>query len=456
MDRMSETLEGVPGPAGHQLQSRRDLRRIVLAAGIGNYLEYFEWGLYGFFATVIGAQFFPNEDPAVQLLSVLAVFAVGFVFRPIGGLVLGPLGDRLGRKVALASSLVIMGVATTLIGLLPGYAAIGVWAPILLLALRCMQGFSTGGEFTSSMSLLLESVPLERRGRYGSLQPIVGALALITASLLALTLTATLTPDDLASWGWRIPFVSAALLTVFGIWLRVRLEESPVFSALKSRDEVAKQPIRRVLRRNLKPILVVMFIAGVQATGYYYLATYAVNYLTVTIGIDRHTALLTNTAVLAVYAFMCWIVGRLLDVVGRRPMQLAGVLGFVFLSLPAFMLIATGNLALIAVGLLVIATCQATVVVSHVLIIIEMFPSDSRATGAAAGENLGIVLLAGPGPYVASWIVIATGHPVTAGIYLCVVAVIGFVVMYKAMPETRGRDLMSTSDAMEESAAMTK
>lgn len=431
-------------------RSKSELRKVVYAAGIGNFLEYFEWGLYGFFATIIGAQFFPGEDPATQLLSVFGVFAVGFVFRPIGGLVLGPLGDKVGRRAAMATSLIIMGVATTAIGLLPPQAVIGVWAPILLVTFRCLQGFSTGGEFTSSMSLLMETVPVKRRGRYGSLQPIASASALIAASLSALVLTSALSEEALSSWGWRIPFVFAAVLTAFGIWLRLRLEDSPVFQALESHDKVTKQSVWRMIGKNIKPILVVTAVMGVQAVGYYYLGTYAVNFLTTTLEIERTASLVISLIILVSYAIMCYFSGLLLDRFGRRPIQLVGVVGFIIVSIPAFMLMSTGNFVLIGLGLFLIAVCQSFAVVSMTLIIVEMFPSSSRATGAAAGVNLGAVLLAGPTPYVASWIVLSTGNPVTGAAWLIAVAVVGLLIMIKGLPETRGRDMLSNKNAFEE------
>lgn len=451
MDRVTQTPEFSEQRLSVVAQrSPKEVRKVVLAAAVGNYLEYVEWGLYGFFATVIGSQFFPGSDPAVQLLSVLGVFAVGFFFRPIGGLILGPIGDRFGRKTAMAISLIVMGAATTLIGLLPNYAMIGVWAPILLVTLRCVQGFSTGGEFTSSVTLLFESLPVERRGRFGSLQPIVSALALVTASLAALLLTSTLSEADLAAWGWRIPFVAAAFLTIFGIWLRLRLEDSPVFQTLESTKKVARTSVWRTIGLNAKPIVVVMAVSAVQGVGYYYLGTYAVNFMTVTIGITRSTALTITLLTLVAYAIMCFFAGKLLDRVGRRPVQLAGVLGFVILAIPAFLLMSTGNFVLIALGLLILAVCQSLAVVSHVLIVVEMFPSNSRATGAAAGSNFGIVLIAGPGPYIASWLVASTGMPLSAAFYLLIVALVGFFVLLKLLPETRGRDLLSLDNAFEE------
>lgn len=430
--------------------SRRELRKVVMAVGVGNYLEYFDWGLYGFFAPTIGTQFFPGEDPAIQLLSVLGVFAVGFFFRPIGGLVLGSMGDRLGRRAALSMSLIIMGAATTAIGLLPTYAQIGLWAPILLVTFRCVMGFSTGGEFTSSMTLLLESVPASRRGRYGSLQPIVSALALITASLLALWLTLSLDEAKLTAWGWRVPFIAAAALTAFGLWLRLRLEDSPVFQMLESSNELDERSVWYKLTANVKPISVVIAVTAVQGVGYYYLATYAVNFLSVNLGVAREASLIISLMILAGYAIMCFFAGLLLDRLGRRSVQLVGTLGFVVLTIPAFLLVSTGQFVWISLGLLLLAACQSLTVTSMALIVVEMFPSRSRSTGSAAGVNLGIVLIAGPGPYIANWLVVVSGEPMAAAFYLFAVALIAFPIMFKWLPETRGRDLASLAGAMEE------
>ena len=247
--------------------------RIAIAVAIGNFMEWFDFAVYGFFAVIIGQLFFPADtDPFVAILSSLAVFAVGFFMRPLGGFILGPIGDRYGRRTSLAISVLAMGAATTLIGLLPVYHTVGIIAPILLVLCRCIQGLSAGGEWTGSAAYLIESTPTPHRGKFGSIISATAALATIAGSLFALFLNNTLSESDLLAWGWRIPFLLAAPLALVGLYIRMRLGETPVYKQIEAQDKVEKSPILRSLRENLRPILLTLAIAAVQGTGFYYLA----------------------------------------------------------------------------------------------------------------------------------------------------------------------------------------
>lgn len=423
-----------------------NMRKTAIAVGIGNFMEWFDWGLYGFFATVIGSQFFPGSSPAVQLLSVLAIFAAGFVFRPIGGFVLGPIGDKVGRKVALSLAVILMGVGTTLIGLLPSYATIGIAAPILLLVLRCLQGFSTGGEATGSNAFMVESAPANKRGRYGSINSVSSALALVSASLLALFITNVLSTEDLESWGWRIPFLLAAPLTIAGLYLRLKLEDTPVFTNLAKEDRIDHSSIWAKIRKDKRPVLLTLAIGAVQGVGYYYLGTYAVNLLTISVGLERSVALTLVSICLAIYAGFCVGAGLLVDRIGRRKVNIAGTIGFIVLLFPAFALLSTGNFTLIVIGLLVIAASQALVSVSTVVLMVELFPASSRATGSAFGFNFANVLIGGPGPYIAAWLALVTGSAIAPALYLVVVSILALPILLKWLPETKGRDLSSSLD----------
>ncbi|CAN5391145.1 MFS transporter [soil metagenome] len=418
-----------------------DLKRVAAAVGIGNFMEWYEFGLYGFFATVIGKQFFPNDTAATQILATLAIFAVGFVLRPIGGIVLGPIGDRYGRRVALSISLLMMGIATALLGLLPNYASIGIWAPILLLTMRCLQGFSTGGEVTGANAFLVESAPIARRGLVGSIGSATSAFALMMASATALLLTTALSPEDLQSWGWRVPFVAAAPLALAGLYLRLKLEDTPVFNTLKRENRIDTSSLWSKIRKDHRPILLTFAIGAVQGAGYYYLAAFAVNFLTVTVGLQRPVALTLSTIVLLIYLLLCIFAGHLVDKFGRRRINIIGTIGFIVLLVPAFLLISTGNFALIIAGLSMVALCQSLCSVSTVVLMVELFPAGSRASGSAMGFNLAQVLVSGPTPYVAVWLAVALGSPIAPAAYLIVFSLIALPAIVKWLPETKGRDL---------------
>jgi MHS family proline/betaine transporter-like MFS transporter len=440
-----QSIVADPAPTGGRIAadsaSISALRPIAIAVGIGNFMEWFDWGLYGFFAVIIGKQFFPNDTPATQLLSTLAIFAVGFVLRPLGGVVLGPIGDRLGRRVALAISLLLMGISTAVLGLLPNYASIGIWAPILLLLMRCIQGFSTGGEVTGANAFLVESAPAARRGLVGSIGSATSAFALVIASLTALILTTELSAADLQSWGWRVPFLAAVPLALAGLYLRLKLEDTPVFNQIKRENRIDTSSLWSKIRKDYRPILLTFAVGAVQGVGYYYLAAYAVNLLIVSVGLDRSTALTLSTIALAIYLLLCVGAGWLVDRFGRRSINIIGTVGFIVLLVPSFMLIATGNFFLIILGLSVVAVCQSLVSVSTVVLMVELFPAGSRASGSATGFNLANVLVSGPGPYVATWLGVTTGSAIAPAGYLIVVSLLALPAIIRWLPETKGLDL---------------
>jgi len=431
-----------------------DLKRVAIAVGVGNFMEWFDWGLYGFFAVVIGKQMFPNDTPATQILATLAIFAVGFVLRPLGGIVLGPIGDKHGRKVALSISLLLMGISTAFLGLLPTYAQIGIWAPILLLLIRCIQGFSTGGEVTGANAFLVESAPMERRGLVGSIGSATSAFALMMASLTALIFTTSLSTADLESWGWRIPFIAAAPLSFAGLYLRLKLEDTPVFNQIKAENRIDHSSLWTKIRKDYRPILLTFAVGAVQGVGYYYLAAFAVNLLIVSVGLTRPLALTISTITLAIYLCLCVVAGHLVDKHGRRSINMVGTIGFIVLLVPAFKLISTGDVTLIIAGLSMIALCQSLASVSTVVLMVELFPAGSRSTGSATGFNLANVLVSGPGPYVATWLGVVTGNPIAPAGYLIAVSVIALPIIIRFLPETKGRDLAS-DDVPDVSAAPT-
>ncbi|PWV80156.1 MFS transporter, MHS family, proline/betaine transporter [Prauserella marina] len=438
---MSNAIE----PSGSSpAEPRRDMRRVAIAVGIGNFMEWFDWGLYGFFATIIGAQFFADSSPVVGLLSALGVFAVGFVFRPIGGFVLGPIGDKYGRRVALSIAVLLMGFGTTMIGLLPTYAEIGIWAPILLVLMRCIQGFSTGGEATGANAFMVESAPGHQRGRYGSINSASSAAALLSASLLALWLTTSLSEDDLNSWGWRLPFILCAPLALAGLYLRLKLEDTPVFEHIKQEQEIDHSSLWRKIARDRRPVLLTLAIGAVQGIGYYYLGTYAVNLLTVSVGLERADALALIAVALAIYIGFCVAAGFAIDRFGRRSVNLVGTLGFVLSLFPVFALLATGEGVLIVLGLIVLGLFQSLVSVSTVVLMVELFPSTSRASGSAFGFNFANVIFSGPGPYIAAWLAASTGSAVAPAGYLVLVSLLALPILYRWLPETKNRDLNST------------
>ncbi|MGP4014745.1 MFS transporter [Saccharopolyspora sp. 5N708] len=421
--------------------ARRTRHRAALAAGVGNFMEWFDFAVYGFFAPTMGKVFFPDSSATMGLLSSLAVFGVAFFFRPVGGLVLGSLGDRRGRRLTLSVSVLMMGITTTLIGVLPSYQAVGVLAPVLLVVFRCLQGFSAGGEWTGSSAFLLEMTPSHQRGLFGSVISATAALATVVGSFVALLVQSLVSAEDMVSWGWRIPFLIAAPLALIGLYVRLKLAETPVFEELKARGEVVDKPLRRAGSRDLKPVLLTLAIAAVQGLGFYYLATYVVNYLSQTVQLSRTDALVLSAIGLAVYMALCPVAGAISDRFGRRRVNLTGSVGYIVLGLPAFVLMGQGGVAPVLLGMLLLVVPQSLVSVTTVVMLVELFPAATRSSGSATGFNIALAFIAGPGPFVASAIASATGSSVWPASYLVLVALIATVFLWKHLPETAGRHI---------------
>ncbi|ROR65786.1 MFS transporter [Agrococcus jenensis] len=422
--------------------------KVAVAVAVGNFMEWFDFAVYGFFAVIIGQLFFPPDTSEfVAILSSLAVFAVGFFMRPLGGFILGPIGDKYGRRVALAISILAMGIATTIIGLLPTYATVGIFAPILLVLCRCIQGLSAGGEWTGSAAYLIESTPTAHRGKFGSVISATAALATIAGSLFALFLNNTLAEEDLLSWGWRVPFLMAAPLALIGLYIRMRLGETPVYKAVTDKHEVEKSPILRSFKENWRPILLTVAIAAVQGTGFYYLATFIVNYLMTTVGIERPTALAMSATGLTVYMILCPIAGALSDRFGRRRLNIIGTIGYVILPIPVFMLMSGGSFAPVVFGMILLTMTQALVSVTTVVMLVELFPAANRSSASAIGFNFALAFIAGPASYIGTWLAGATGNPVSPAWYLVVLALIALPFIWKWLPETAGRDITSEYQA---------
>ncbi|BCW40324.1 MFS transporter [Arthrobacter sp. StoSoilB3] len=429
------TLPGTTEP------SAATRRKTALAVGIGNFMEWFDFAVYGFFASIIGKLFFPESTPILSLLSAFAVFAVGFIMRPLGAFILGPIGDKHGRKAALVWSVLLMGGATTVMGLLPTYAVAGLLAPILLVLLRCVQGIAAGGEWSGSAAYLVESAPNNKRGLYASLISGTAALAFIVGSFVALGLSSALSPEDLSGWGWRLPFLLAAPMSLAGLYIRMKLGDTPVFESMKSEDRLVGSPVAKAGSKGLKPILITFAFSSVSGLGIYYLATYMNNHLTTSLGLDRASALTLSGAGLFIYLLMCPVAGILSDRFGRRSLNILGTVGFVVLSIPSFLLMGTGNGVAIVAGLILFGACQALCSVTNVVLLVELFPASTRSSGSALGYNLGLAIVAGPGPLIAAALASSTGTSTSAAWYMAVVALIAAPILLKWLPETFKKDI---------------
>ncbi|AEA64212.1 MFS transporter [Burkholderia gladioli] len=308
-----------------------DLRKRAFAVGIGNFMEWFDFAIYGYFAAIIGKTFFPSAAPGVSLLSALAVFAVGFLSRPLGAVVLGPIGDRLGRRAVLIVTVFGMGVSTTLIGLLPGYAAIGLAAPVLLVVLRFLQGMMVGGEWSSAGIYIVESAPRTRRALAASVITGTAGAAFLVGTFIAALLSMLLSELQLATWGWRLPFVASVFMTLVAIYIRRRLGDTPVYEEVQRKR--ALHGVDAVPRgERMRAMLTTFAFSALFGVSLYYFITYANNHLTQTVGLSKTASLWLCSLALLLYTLFQPLVGLLSDRIGRRPLVLASALGLTLLA----------------------------------------------------------------------------------------------------------------------------
>jgi MHS family proline/betaine transporter-like MFS transporter len=402
------------------LEFRAAERKTVLAGLAGNVLEWYDFGVYGYFAAAIGTQFFPTHDPAISLLASFAVFAIGFLARPLGGMVFGHVGDRLGRRTAVISSVVSMAIPTCLMAILPTYAQIGLAAPLLLVALRLVQGLAVGGEYTTSMVLLVEQALPSRRGRVGSFAPFGAFGGLLLGSTIGWAITAAITQEQSALWGWRIAFLTGLVIGAVVILVRRRLPREPVIAA--PRAETA--PLIDAFRTQKRAMLEVIGFNLANGVGFYLCFVYITTWLHQVGGVPVATALLLNSLALALLMAMTPAIGALSDRIGRKPVLLFGALGLALLAVPLFGLMRHATVAAIVIGQFGCALFIACFAGAGPAFMVEAFPKHVRCSGLSVGYNLSLSIFGGTVPMVAVYLIAATGNTLAPAWYLAAIAVI--------------------------------
>ena len=410
-------------PLSHEVD-RGTLKRVIAAASIGNFVEWFDFAAYGFLATIITREFFPGGSLTVGLLKTFAVFAVAFALRPVGAVFFGVVGDRIGRKRTLALTILLMAGATTIIGLLPTAASIGYGAPLLLTIVRCLQGFSAGGEYAGACAYVMEHAPHRRRAFYGSSMLVSTLLSFAAAAVVAFALEGMLSASAMNSWGWRVPFLAAAPIGLIGLYLRLNLQETPAFQALQERGEVAHAPLVDTLRSQSANMLKLGAFISVTALSFYTFTTYFATYLQVAGKLSSETALLITVIALCVAAALCPLAGLLSDLVGRRATIFGTCLFIILTVYPSFALGGSGKLveSLFGVGILAVGAVLAGVVTAPLLS--EVFPTRTRYTASAITYNLAYTVFGGTAPLVATWLIAKTGDDLAPAYYLIAISLL--------------------------------
>jgi MHS family proline/betaine transporter-like MFS transporter len=388
-------------------------------------LEWYDFAIYGYFAAQIGRQFFPHEDPVAQLLSTFGILAIGYLVRPIGGALIGHIGDRFGRRAALTYSVAAMAIPTFLIGLLPGYASLGLLAPIALTLLRMLQGLSVGGEYTSSMVFLVEQAPAGRRGLMGALASCGAGSGILLGSAVGAAFAATMSTEALDVWGWRIPFLLGLVVGIIGYFLRRHVQET---TPAERRE---RAPIVETLHDHWRLVLRMAGLSVFNAVTFYVAFVYLVSWLQLADGIAPARALEINSFSMAAMLPLMIVTGLLADRFGRKPfVLLATILGFVG-AVPLFLLMNHPSPLLAQLGQLGFVLIVGLYGGVQPTIMAEMVPAQVRCTAVALGYNICLGVIGGLTPLVATWLVERTGDEIAPALLIMAAAAVAFMAILR-------------------------
>jgi MHS family alpha-ketoglutarate permease-like MFS transporter len=436
-------MSAAPSPAANAAQPKA---RTIFGIGIGNALEWYDWGIYATFASYIAPQFFHSGNPVSDVLSTLAIFAVGFLARPFGGFLLGWVADRRGRQLSMMLAVGLAAAGSLVIGLTPSWESIGVFAPIILVIARLTQGLAHGGELPAAQTYLSEMAPREKRGLWSSLIYLSGTCGIILGTLMGAVLTSVLTKPEMGAYGWRIPFILGGVFGLFALWIRSRMNETDTFTAAAEAIAPAERP--SLVRQIVAHPMLLLRVIGLTVGGtviYYVWAVAAPSYAITNRGIDATGALWAGVIAQVIFLGVLPLWGMLSDRIGRRPVLLIACATMGVLLIPLNAMI--GNSAVMLAVAMTIALISIGAFVSiGPAVFAEMFPTAIRAAGLGVPYSIAVALFGGTAPYLQAWFA-SIGSPAAFNWYAIGLAIISIVTVV-LMPETRARDL-STEDHLE-------
>jgi metabolite-proton symporter len=434
MSAASQKITAIPSPA------QNSARRVIFASFIGTAIEFYDFYVYATAAAlVIGPIFFPHDSPTAQALSAFVTFGIAFIARPIGAFLFGHFGDRIGRKSTLVISLLVMGISTMLIGFLPGYASIGALAPILLCVLRFAQGIGLGGEWGGAALLATEYAPPGKRGKYGMFPQLGPSVGFLMANGLFLALALGLSDEQFRSWGWRVPFIFSAALVVLGLYVRMKIAETPVFAAALEKRERVKVPAITLFQHHWRPVMLGAVAMIVCYTLFYIATVFSLSYGVTTLHIPRQEFLALLCLAVVFMALATPLSAVASDRFGRRPVLIAGTLAAIAAGFTMQPLFGSGSTLAIALFLIIFLFLMGVTFAPMGALLPELFPTSVRYTGAGVAYNIGGILGASVAPYIAQ-LLAQRGGLAYVGAYVSVAATLSLIAVL-CMRETRHANL---------------
>lgn len=415
--------------------------RILMGGAIGHFIEWFDWSIYGFLAGVFAGQMFPASSAAASLIASFSAFAIGFIGRPIGAFVLSPLADTYGRRAMLSATIIMAGLGSLVIALCPTYAQIGVAAPLIIIAARLLQGFSAGGEYQIAITFLNEHASVRNRALAASPQQLSIGLAVLAATAVASVTTGMLAPDALNAWGWRVPFLIGALLSLFGLYLRTGLPETPVFEAARRNTEAKVSSVLSSMRQFPKEMFIV-FVVQMNSLQYYLWLIFLPTYANLAGHLDRASGFVGSILASIAYCIGVPVFAAISDRIGRKPFLIAAAICFLLFTYPLLSMLAVPNLTFGTFAFVAVVGSIFVSLNNSVLgtVFAELFPTRVRTSGIGIPYAVCAAIFGGTAPAVATWLQQA-GGPLYIALYVMAVCAITLVTHLTLTPETRGRSL---------------
>jgi MFS transporter, MHS family, proline/betaine transporter len=406
------------------------MRKVILSTMVGNGLEWYDYALYAYSTLIISKLFFPEGNETAHLLATFGIFAVGFIARPFGGIFFGIIGDKFGRRKALVLAIMMMAIPTGCIGLLPTYEMIGIWAPILLVLIRIFQGLSLGGEFSGSMTFLVEHAPPGKRALIGSTAVVSLIIGFLTGSFLCFLIKLSMSDVQYETWGWRIPFILGMGIGFIGFYIREHCVESPRYVIAKEQGALASTPVRDVLKHELPHVFQAIGIYITVTMPFYLVSAYFIAFTEHTLGRSKDEALMLNTINMLILLIMSLASAWASDLYGRRKVLIAAAVASLLLVYPLFGLVLSPDFTSILLGQALLAIVVGSYLGPVPALLVEIFPTRLRYTGMAMSYNISAALFGGTAPMVCQWLVSTTGNNYSIVYYVMLCNVVSLVALY--------------------------